>query len=163
MAEKRKWSLGWAAFVASTTVAFIGFMIYAYMKGKSGNAHYMPTYNFFHNPSWQHFKEWWAQMANDPLTEMLLMFVVMILPVPFLPYYIHERMELLLAKLGLYQMITVAILGSPNYDPDAGAFGGEQEWQYILGWVFLAAVIGVSIYSILCSKGKIHKSLCLEK
>lgn len=152
-----RWSRTWLAVALVTNLAMVAYMVYGYFRGRAGDVGYAAVYNLVREPTWLNFKLWWAHMVNDPWTEVLLVFVFLLMPLPFLPYHVHERMELLMAKLGLYMLLSSAILGAPNYDPTA-AFAGEGKLRYILGWALLGLIAALSITSAVCMRGGI---LCL--
>ena len=160
--KRRRWSVGWIIVVIVTNALFVAYTVYAYIKGKQGEKEYEPVYNLLRRPSWEHFKAYWAHMANDPWTDILLIFFFIVLPVPFLPYHFHERIEVMLAKLGIYQMLTAALLGPPNYKPHGGKWQGEGKVTYILGWVFVGVITIAAAYSYYCAKGKIPLRYCLK-
>ena len=147
----RPWSIGWALFIIITYAAWIAYLIYGYFKGKGGNPDYLPTYNLFRHPSWQHFKDFLANLANDPLTEAGMIVLIAILPIPGLPYYVYERMEFVLAKVGIFQLFVTAVLGKPSYS----STDKSENWvESILSYVLFIAVIGIIIGSVLCTKYK---------
>jgi len=151
MKPKREWTTFWKIFVAGTYVMYAAFMWYMYDQGKKGNPKYKSFYMLVHKPSWQHFKDWWAEMANDPMTDILMTFAFVIIPVPFLPYYAHNRIEILMAKLGLYFLVTTLILGKPKYDPKKT---GESKRVYIAGWLFAVLLVLVATVSYILSRKK---------
>ena len=145
-----RWTPGWTALTILVNGGFVGYVIYSYIRGSRGDEAHKPTYNLFRHPSWLNFKIWWAALANDPWTELGLMFVFMLLPMPMLPMHLHERMELMITKLGLYAVLSSAILGGPNYDPIRD-YGGEDQASYIAKWVFLGVVASLIGLSYACS------------
>ena len=150
MSESR-WTPPWIALTVATNGAFVGYMIYSYLKGRAGDTAYATTYNLFRHPSWLNFKRWWAHMANDPWTEIGLMFVFMLAPLPLLPYHLHERIELMVAKLGIYTIMSSAILGGPNYDPEE-PYGGETKSAYTAKWIFIGVILMLVTGSYVCKR-----------
>lgn len=147
--RKREWTDLWKMVLIGIYVMYFVFAIYMYFQGKKGNPKYVSWYKLIRHPSWQHFKDWFADMANDPLTDILLTFAFVLIPIPFLPYFLHGRLELLLSKLGLYYLLSSVILGKPHYDSKDT---GETEKEYIAGWVFLGAVAALAAGSVVAKK-----------
>lgn len=145
----RPWTFGWGLFVATIYILWILYLIYGFLEGKKGNPKYLPIYNLFRYPSWQHFKDFLASIANDPVTEAALIILVAILPVPGLPYYVYERLEFVLAKIGLFQLFVTAILGNPNYTSTSK---NETLLEQIISYALLIIVIGVIIGSFVYSR-----------
>ena len=140
----RKWTKPWIIFVISTYVVSIGFFIYGLIEGLRGNTKYQYISNLFAHPSWLNFKTFIATLANDPITDMFLLLFFVFLPVPGLPYYGYEKIELLLAKIGLYQLFITAVLGSPNYNPKVNT---ESTFTYVIGWLIFSTIVILFIYS----------------
>jgi hypothetical protein len=128
---------------ASLISAQLGFAVYMYTQGRKGNPKYTPFSDLIHNPTWQRFRIWFATMANDPVIDIVLTLTFVLIPFPFLPAFAHQRIELFLSKIGLYQILVTIILGKPNYD----AKKKQKVQDYMGGSIFIAILLGLFIWS----------------
>jgi hypothetical protein len=147
--RRREWTTAWRLLLLGIYVAYAVYAIYMYREGKRGNARYRSWYILLRHPSWQHFKDWLAQVANDPQLDILLTFAFVLIPIPFLPYYVHGRLEVLLAKLGLFYLLVTLILGKPRYNSQDP---GESRTEYLAGWAFLGVLVVVTTGSFLVTR-----------
>ena len=72
-------------------------------------------YVFINNLSWETFKCWYAATANEPWMDILATLAIGFLPIPGLPSTLGGRLNIVLAKIGMYKLSTTLILGSPRY------------------------------------------------
>jgi len=70
---------------------------------------------FFKDPNWFNFKTLVAAVASDPWQNLVILFMVALLPTPFLPKTAHGRVQFLLAKLGMLSLFTLIVVGTPTY------------------------------------------------
>lgn len=145
----RKWTVGWILFVIGTYLASLIYFVYGFIEGYKGNTKYQYISNLILHPSWANFKIFIATIANDPVTDFFLLLMFVLLPIPALPFYGYQRIELLLAKVGLYQLFITAVLGSPNYNPQKT---NENMATYVIGWVLFGTIISLFFYSFIYSK-----------
>lgn len=145
----RQWTIAWVIFVISTYLISFGYLAYGFVQGLKGNKKYQYISNLVTHPSWKNFKIFIATLANNPITDILLLLFFVLIPIPSLPYYGYQRIELLLAKIGIYQLLIMSVLGSPNYDPIKT---NENMSTYIVGWIIFFTVIVLFIYSFIYAK-----------
>lgn len=156
----REWTKLWIAVFILVNVLLVGYNAYKFWQGYRGVKSDVPTYNLLAHPSWLNFKIWFAAMANDPWTDILLMFSAALLPIPLLPAHVHNRFEVVLAKLGIYKMLQSAVLGPANYNPYLN-FSGVGEPTFIIGWVFVGMLVVIAAYSWACKHDKLPGNICL--
>ncbi len=138
-----EWNWKWVTLFIALNLIFIGYVIYSYFEGMNGNPKYIATYNLIHHPSWENFKIWFAGIMNDPVTDIILISIILLIPFPFLPNLPHSRLEYILSKIGLYFIVATLILGKPNYQGT-----GQSTSQLIWGWIVIGiiAIIGLASY-----------------
>lgn len=148
--NSKHWNTAWIAFGVLVIAVFIGTLIYMYTQGKKGNEKYASFYHFVHHPSWQSFREWFADTANDPWTDIVLTLTFAMIPLPFLPEYAHNRLEVFLSKIGLYYILVTLILGRPNYTAKK-----DRPWtDYVGGVGLLGLLLVIYVGSKLYWRGK---------
>lgn len=150
-AKKRAWTKKWAALFIGLTVLQVIYFGYAYWQGSKGNERYAAIYNLVHHPSLKTFKRWLAHMASDPVGEIILAFFVLLIPFPYMPYYAHERIEVFLAKLGIFYVLLAVFLGAPTYDPEKK----RNPKEYLPVFIFMIALILLVIFSYLNAHNKL--------
>jgi hypothetical protein len=71
---------------------------------------------FIDAPSWSNFKCFYAALANDPLGDIMSTIILGLLPLPGLSEATTgQKIEFILAKIGVYKISLALLLGSPNY------------------------------------------------
>ena len=73
------------------------------------------VYKLFSEGGWGNFQKWYAALASNVWQDILFTMVLFCIPFPFLPEDKMGKLELFLAKLGLYKLSLAFILGSPKY------------------------------------------------
>lgn len=73
------------------------------------------VYKLFSDGGWGNFQKWYAALASNVWQDILFTMVLFCIPFPFLPEDKMGKLELFLAKLGLYKLSLAFILGSPKY------------------------------------------------
>lgn len=84
---------------------------------------YAPVYNYFKTPSFQNFRLMWASFAEDPVMDFALTGLFVTMPLPGLSDSVNHRIEMLLAKFGIYNLLTALIVGKPSYTAAVHASG----------------------------------------
>lgn len=142
--ERRCWSWPWLFLLVAVNLISIGFLIYSYIEGKKGKKEYVPFYDLIHSPSWYNLKAWFASIMNNPVTEIFLMLIFVIIPFPFLRPDPHARLEYLFSKLGVYFLLATLILGKPDYKPDdPSSKPKNQIWTYVV----IGAIVAIFVIS----------------
>ena len=145
MVSKKLINILWYGLFILVSLTGVAYVVYSYLMGAKGVTKYIPTYKFFHSPSWKTFKGWLASMMNDPAGDVILIGIVLMIPFPFLPQEPHNRVELLLSKLGLYYLVGFAVLGKPNFVTNSK----DTKEEYIMGWVIIYILLAIIFGSTL--------------
>jgi hypothetical protein len=87
------------------------------------DAKYAPVYNYFKSPTFQNFRLMWASFAEDPVMDFALTGLFVTMPLPGLSDSVNHRIEMLLAKFGIYNLLTALIVGKPSYTDAVHASG----------------------------------------
>lgn len=117
-------------------IIVIAYVIYMYIQGSRG-VEYHSFYEFVRHPSWENFRIWYADMANDVWGNIVFALIYSIIPIPFLEQLNMKFIDRFLASLGLTYVTNAVILGKPSYDVN-------QIWttaDYIVAYVVIAIVV----------------------
>lgn len=146
-------------------IYFISFLIYNFLTYKPDDSIQTPNlncqnlynnkkalYDLFTIGGWKKFQIWYASIANNAWQDILFSILLFTLPFPILPASLTGRINIMLAKLGLYKISLAIVLGNPNYiqyDNFIDNFNTEEKIEMAISLVILSLFVIYIIYEII--------------